>query len=123
MASQPITKLIVDYVDYAVAYYGTAPNSELHRIQRVLRPVRKLYGRTRAAEFNVLQFKAVRQTLLNEKLCRKSINASMRRIIRMFKWAAADARVSPSVPQALAMVAGRRRGKTTARETERLMTR
>lgn len=113
-----ITELVVDYVEYVRGYYGPGPNSELHRVVRVLRPLRALYGRTPAAEFGVLAFKAVRQKLLDEGLSRSFINASMRRITRMFKWAASEARVAPTVPQALAMIPGLRRGKTTARETD-----
>ncbi len=113
-----ITELVVDYVEYVRGYYGTGPNSELHRVTRVLRPVRELYGRTAAAEFGVLAFKAVRQKLIGEKLARSFVNASMRRIVRMFKWGVSEGRIPPSVPQALAMVPGLKRGKTTARETE-----
>ena len=113
-----VAELVVDYVEYVKAYYGTGPNSELHRVTRILKPDRKLYGRTSAAEFGPLQFKAVRQNLIGEKLSRSFINASMRRIVRMFKWAASEARISPIVPQALAMVPGLKRGKTAARETE-----
>jgi integrase len=113
-----ITELIVDYVEYVRGYYGTGPNSELHRVARVLRPVRELYGRTQAIEFGVLQFKAVRQKFIDEGLARSFINASMRRLTRMFKWAASEGRVPPSIPQALAMVSGLRRGKSAARETE-----
>jgi integrase len=113
-----ITELVVDYVEHVKAYYGTGPNSELHRVTRVLRPVRELYGRTPAADFSVLQFKSIRQRLIDEGLARTFINASMRRIIRMFKWGAAEARISASVPQTLAIVPGLKWGKTTARETE-----
>jgi len=113
-----IAELVVDYVEHVKAYYGTGPNSELHRVATIVRMLRQLYGRTPAAEFGVLQFKAVRQKLIGKKLSRTFINASMRRIIRMFKWAVSEARLSPSVPQALAMVPGLKRGKTEARETE-----
>src|SRR4051812_4341555 len=40
-----LTELVVDYAQSAKSYYGSGPNSELHRIRRVLRPVRKLYGK------------------------------------------------------------------------------
>jgi integrase len=113
-----VVELIADYRRYALAYYGSEPNSELHRITRVLRPVRELYGRTPAEEFGVQAFKAIRQRFLDEGLSRSFINASMKRIARMFRWASAEGRISPIVPQALAMVPGLRRGRTTARETK-----
>src|SRR4051812_16006246 len=43
-----LTELVIDYAEHAKSYYGSGPNSELHRIKRVLRPVRKLYGKTPA---------------------------------------------------------------------------
>lgn len=120
-ASMSITELVIDYAQHSKSYYGSGPNSELHRIKRVLRPVRKLYGKTPVAEFGVLQLKAVRQQFINEGLSRSFINASVRRLIRMFKWAVAEGRLPASVPHALSMVPGLLRGKTTARETEPVM--
>ena len=113
-----ITELVVEYVEYVKSYYGTGRNSELHRVTTILRTLRELYGRTPAAEFGPLQFKAVREKLIGKKLARSFINASMRRIIRMFKWAVSEARISPIIPQALAMVPGLKRGKTEARESD-----
>ena len=113
-----ITELMVDYVKHVKVYYGTGPNSELHRVTRVLRPLRELYGRTAAADFGVLQFKALRQKFVDEGLARSFINASMRRVIRMFKWGVTEGRIAPAIPQPLAMVPGLKRGRTAARETE-----
>lgn len=112
-----IIELAADYGEFAEAYYGTGPNSELHPIVRVLRPVIELYGKTAAAEFDVQRFKAVRQRFLDEGPSRQFINASMKRIARMFRWAAGEGRVAPSVPQALALVPSLRKGKTTAPES------
>jgi integrase len=108
-----ITELAVDYVEHAKAYYGSGPNSELHRIVRALRPVRELYGPTPAVEFGVLQFEAVRQKLL----ARTYINATMRRVARAFKWSASKAKIPADIPMALSMVPGLLEGHTTAHET------
>ena len=55
-----VVELAADYVRHAKAYYGTAKTSEYHLIVRVIRPARELYGRSAAAEFGPMQFKAVR---------------------------------------------------------------
>jgi hypothetical protein len=102
--SLSITELVVDYAEYMKSYHGTASNSEYHRLPRALRPVRRLYGKLPAAEFGVLEFKAVRQFLLDEGLSRSYINASMRRLIRMFKWAAAEGRLAANVHETLKLV-------------------
>ena len=116
-----ITELVIDYAEYVKSYHGVEPNSEFHRIPRVLRPVRRLYGKTPAAEFGVLQFKAIRQSLIDEGLSRTYINDSMKRLIRMFTWAVSEGRLLPSVPDALKAVGGLRFGKTKARETDPVM--
>jgi integrase len=61
--------------------------------------------------------KAVRQTFITRGWSRNYINTSCRRIIRMFRWGAAEGMISPDDPQALAMVPGLRKGKSEARET------
>lgn len=114
-------ELIDAYVKHARQYYGEGPNSELHRIVRVMRSVRKLYGRKPARSFDALKFRAVRQVLIGEGLSRSFINASMRRVIRMFRWAVGEGKLPPRIPQALAMVPGLKRGRTDARETDPIL--
>ena len=113
-----ITELVVDYAEYIKSYDGCGPNSEFHRLPTVLRPIRRLYGKTPAADFGVQQFKAIRQSFIDEGLSRNFINASMKRLVRMFTWAASEGRLAPSVPDALKAVKGLRFGKTKARETD-----
>jgi hypothetical protein len=55
-----VVELAAEYVRHPKAYYGTATTSEYHRIVRVIRPVPELCGRSPAAEFGPLQFKAIR---------------------------------------------------------------
>jgi integrase len=112
-----VVELSADYVRHAKAYYGTAPTSEYFRILRVIRPLVDLYGRTAAIEIGPLQLKAIRERLVGQELSRTYINECVRRIVGLFKWAAADGRIPAEVPNALAMVPGLRRGKTTAYET------
>ncbi len=113
-----VVELVADYRRYAKGYFGENLNSELHRIDAAVKLLKALYGRTAAVDFGPLELKALRARFIGEGWSRYYINANTRRIVRMFRWAAADGRVPPSVPQALAMVPGLRRGKTEARETE-----
>jgi integrase len=113
-----IIELAADYLTYAKSYYGGGPTSELHRIARVVRPLKELYGKTAAADFGTQQFKAVRQRLIDEDCSRSFVNANMKRIVRMFRWAAGEGRISPTIPQSLAMIPSLRKGKTEARETD-----
>ncbi|MEX2171541.1 MAG: site-specific integrase [Pirellulales bacterium] len=113
-----VSELAADYLAYAKGYYGNGASSEFQSIIYVVRPLKELYGRTPAAEFGVLQFRALRLKIIKLGWSRTHINASMRRVARMFRWAASEAKVAASVPQALSMVPGLRRGKTTAKESD-----
>jgi integrase len=50
-------------------------------------------------------------------LCRTEINKRIKHVVRCFRWAATNELVPVTVPQALAMVPGLRRGKTEVKET------
>lgn len=113
-----IGELVDDYTHHCEAYYGTGPNSELHRCSReatVIDILCELYGSLSATEFGPVQFKAVRHRLTERGLSRSFMNASMKRLVRMFKWAASEAKLPPAVPQVLALIPGLRYGQ--ARET------
>lgn len=116
-----IQQMVDDYLKFCEVYYGTARNSELHRAAHVAKTLCSLYGSFAAKRFDIPQFKAVRQKLLDEGHSRPYINANMRRIIRMFKWLAGEGRLSPVVAQALAIVPRLKRGRTTAREPAPIM--
>ncbi|MAT69910.1 MAG: integrase [Planctomycetaceae bacterium] len=112
-----VVELANDYVKFAKRHYGDAFNSEWRRVKFIIRPLVDLYGRTAAADFGVLQLKSLREKFIATGRSRGTINSDVRRIVRFFRWAAAEGRVPPSVPQALAMVPGLRKGKSDARET------
>jgi hypothetical protein len=94
-----VVELLADYLKYAAKYYGTAPRGEYPQIVRSVRPVRELHGRTAAEDFGVLQFKAVREKTATSDRSRKYVNATMRRVVQMFKWAAAEGLISTTTPQ------------------------
>lgn len=116
--SRTLAMVMVDYLAYAKSYYGTEPSSEWHRIKYALTPLKKLYASLPAADFASGHFKAVRQQLLDQDLCRNTINSRMKRIVRMMKWAASEGIVPASVFETLRLIPGLRRGRTTARETD-----
>lgn len=109
-----VVELANDYVKFAKQQYGTAPNSEWRRIKFIIRPMIDLYGRTPAADFGVLQLKSLREKYIATGRSRGLINRDVGRIVRFFRWAAGEGRIPPSVPQALAMVPGLRKGKCEA---------
>lgn len=112
-----VVELIADYLRYAKGYYGDGPRSSAAAMMYAVRPLKALYGRTAAAEFGPLQFKAVRQSIMGTDVSRSYVNQTMRKIAAVFRWGAGEGKIPASIPQSLSMVAGLRRGKTDLRET------
>jgi len=115
-----VTELIESYVRHVRIYYvkNGLPTKEQANIRIAMRPLHRLYGRTAAAKFGPAALKAVRQSLIDRDLSRSYINDQTGRIKRMFKWAAENELVSAQVYHGLSTVAGLRRGRSEARETE-----
>ncbi len=115
-----IVELIVAYLEYAKGYYGDLQRGEFANMRYALRPLRELYGSQLAREFGPMQLKAVREKFIAAGNSRTYINQQVRRISRVFRWGAAEGLIPADVPQALAMVAGLRKGHTTAPETQKV---
>ncbi len=121
MRALSISELILAYWQFAQSYYSKdgQPTKELECMREALRPLRKLFGHTRAADFGARSLKTVRQHMIDEQdLCRNVVNRRIGRIKRVFKWAVAEELVPPSAYHALQTVAGLRFGRTNARETQ-----
>jgi integrase len=113
-----IVEMCDRYRKFAEKYYvKNGQPTCLHRIKQAMKSLREIYGREPAAKFGPIGLKAVRERMIARDLSRHYINQLIDCIRRAFKWAAAEELIPAAVPQALSMVAGLRRGKTTARET------
>jgi integrase len=115
-----IDELILAYWRFAETYYTKdgEPTKELACMREALRPVRKLYGGSRACDFGPKAFKVVMHHMVELGLSHGLINHRASRIKRVFKWAVAEELIPPSVHYALQAVAGLRYGRTEAHEAE-----
>jgi len=116
-----INEMIARFWVHAEDYYRDAngkPTKELGCFRFSLRPFCELYGRTKAVEFGPRSLKTVRQKMVEMDWCRNNINRSISRIKHVFKWAVAEEIIPGSVYQALMTVAGLKRGRSEARESE-----
>jgi integrase len=111
-----VVEVVVAYLEHAKSYYGDGSRSEFANMRHALKPLRTLYGRTPAREFTPQKLKVVREKFIALGWSRKHINQNVQRIGRMFRWAVGEGLVGPEIPQALAMLPGLRKGKTTAPE-------
>lgn len=118
-----VADIVLRYWRFAETYYvkNGKPTHELTDMKYALRPLRKLYGDTRASLFGPLALKAVRQHMIaGEKLSRRVINQRINRIKRFWKWAVSEELAPSSVYHSLQTVTGLLYGRTTAREKERV---
>ncbi|QDS91671.1 Phage integrase family protein [Roseimaritima multifibrata] len=113
-----VAMLLADYARHARRYYGTDESSEFHRIKRAVKPLKHLYAKVAADEFGPNRFKTCRQQLIDDGLSRNGINAHMKRVARMFKWAAAEGKIPATVYQTLRLIDSLKAGRTEAYETE-----
>jgi integrase len=114
-----VGELILRYWDYAQGYYvkNGQPTGECDNIRLALRPLRTLFGGTRAGEFGPKELLLVRQAMIDDALTRKVINARVGRIRRLFRWASSQELVPPEAYHGLLSVEGLQRGRSAARET------
>jgi hypothetical protein len=112
-----VNELLLAYVRHGQAYYGPK-SKELGCIKDAIKPVKELYGQTAASKFGPKAFKAVRENMVARGWCRNYVNNQADRVRRVFRWAVNEELVSGEVYHALQAVAGLRKGKTQARESD-----
>jgi len=117
-----VVEVLNGYRKFAEDYYRKdgRVTSEYAGIREALKIVRELYGRTIANEFGPLALKAVRQRMIEKGWCRSTINQSIGRIRRCFKWAVENELVRPDMYHGLMAVSGLRKGRSEAREPDRV---
>jgi site-specific recombinase XerD len=121
----PITvdQLLERYLDHAETYYvkDGKITSEVGSLRQVARTVSALFGMTRAQDFTPGRLLAVREVMVTRGLSRNWINSQVHKVRRVWRWGVEQELVSAQVWQALQAVAGLRRGRTLARETEPIL--
>ena len=116
-----IKELLARYWRYATTYYvddDGKPTSQLPVLRIALRPVKELYSDTRACDFSPLALKAVRRHMIELGWTRSTVNQSVGRIKQMFRWAVENELVPGETYHTLQAVAGLRKGRSEARESE-----
>jgi integrase len=125
-----IVELIDRYWQHVETYYrhpdGT-PTGEVQCFTYALRPLKYLHEETLAQDFGPSALKAVRELMIHgyrhpefgaqRPACRTQINARVKRIRRMFRWAVENELVPAAVLHGLSAVAPLKRGRTEAKES------
>lgn len=118
-----INELILVYYRFAEGYYrkNGKPTSQLERVRRSLRFVKELYGHKPANEFGPTALKAVREKMVLADWTRIHVNHCIGCVKRMFKWGVENEIVPPSIHQGLLCVPGLKKGRSAARESQKVM--
>jgi integrase len=113
-----IAELVEKFWAHAKSYYQQdgKPTGEQEVIRYALKPLLRMFSALLASEFKPRYLKAVRDEMIRCGSSRRYINASVRRIKRMFNWAVEEELILPEVAGALARVRGLGKGRSEARE-------
>lgn len=115
-----VSDLCLLYNTHAQSYYrkNGKVTSEAACVKHALRPLIALHAKTRIREFGPRALKQVREKMIEDGLARTSINKNVSRIRRMFRWGVENEYVPVDVLTALQSVAGLRKGRSQAKESE-----
>jgi integrase len=134
LADLTINELVLAFDKHAAEHYrrpdGT-PTGEVRDYKLSLRPLLYLYGHTLVNDFDVLGLQNVRQLMIHgyahpsrgpqKALARGLINQRVDRIKRMFKWGVSQKKVPVAVWHELTALRGLQRGRSAAKESERIL--
>ncbi len=116
-----IDELCLRFLDHAKTQYvkGDRQTAEVACMRSALRPLVAECGTMLARDFGPLKLKTVRQSMIANGLCRKTINKHVHRIRLVFRWAVENELV-PQLEniEALSAVSALKRGKSKAVESE-----
>lgn len=115
-----VAEIILSYWRFAERHYQRdgKPTRHLDNIRDALRPLRKLYGPTVAADFDAPALKAIRRFMIDAGLSRGTVNGRVGKVRSLFRWAVEEKLIPSSVLHDLQSVRGLTEGREGVRETE-----
>lgn len=115
-----VKHLYSKFMLHAQQHYRRADGSETTEFNsfRFVWRYLKLYDDLQVDEFSPLKLKAVRQSMIDAGLARKTINQYVGRIRRIFRWGTENELVPVTTYQGLMAVVGLARGRSAAKECE-----
>lgn len=119
-----IKELTDRYILWADAYYrhpdGT-PTRHVWNIRDACRELLAVFPDAPASSFGLAEINQVQQAMVNSRrLCRTSINKRIKNIRHLFSWAANQGLVDDLTPHRLSAVRPLKRGRTRAKEPEKV---
>ncbi len=121
-----LVELLRDYRRYAQQYFD---DGEFRSFLSAMRLMKQFFGRSPAAAFGPKKLRLLREAMIQgdalaepprRPWSRKYINQQVQRIRRIFKWAVAHEMVPAATYQALGTLEPLKRGRSAARERDRV---
>lgn len=111
-----VDEVLAAYFDYSQTHYVKhgVVTSEVSLVSMTIKPLHEKYDDVPASMFGPLLLKSFRDGLIARGWCRNTINQTVGRVRRIFKWAVAEEMIGPEVLQRLQAVPALRAGRTTA---------
>ncbi len=118
-----ITSLIADYFRHVKQQYendGSEP-PYVNNVKQATIILKSLYGSMPVNDFGPRCLKTVRNLMVDKGWRRKTVNTRVQIIIKMFKWGVSEEFVPVRVYQEIKTVEGLREGRTTAKESKKVL--
>jgi hypothetical protein len=118
-----VEELALRFLEWAEGYYldkDGNPTENVEHCQRAITPLVRHYGKNAVSEFGPLSLKFVRDGLVAESLARSTINARINIIRQAFRWGVENELVLPDVSHALDAVVKLKKGRTTAKDNDKV---
>lgn len=103
------------YTKYCEDYFKSSPRS-FERVKLALAPVAAMYGRVPASEFGPSHLRAVRETMINHKLCLTTINTRIGVIKQMLRYCASIEAIPAEVWHKALTLENLKPGRTAAKQ-------
>ncbi len=117
---QSVAGLVLAYLRFARGYYRPGRDSEFHHLRRALDRVAGLYGSLPASQFGPVALETIQRCFVADGHARTYVNQQINRIRRCFRWGVRKQLIKPDVLVGLTAVDGLKRGRTEARECDKI---
>lgn len=113
-----VAKLSQLYLGHARSYYvkNAKATSETGCIKSAQRELLRLFPKCQVRDFGPVKLRAVREGMVKAGWVRKTINAQVNRLVRMFRWAVAQEHCAATVLTALESLEPLLKGRSNAKE-------
>jgi integrase len=120
-AGLTVADLSALYLEHAETYYRRGDGTQTQEVGIIactIKPLLALFREQPVGEFSLRCLKLLRERMIDDGLCRKTVNDRVTRVVRIFGWGAEEELVPPEVYGALRALRPLKAGRSRAPESE-----